>query len=142
LRKIPAIMDLSRIPLFDAIAKRLSWLGERQSVLAQNVANADTPGYVAKDVKPPDFAKLVTGAGTRLPLLRTDPQHILPVNASGAFEQAADAVKESAPNGNTVQLEDQMMKISSNASDHALTTSLYKKQLALLKIALGQSPTG
>jgi flagellar basal-body rod protein FlgB len=139
---MPAIMDLSRIPLFDAIAKRLTWLGERQSVLAQNVANADTPGYAAKDVKQPDFAKLVAGAGTQLPLLRTDPAHIVPVSASGQFEQVREPVKESAPNGNTVQLEDQMMKISSNASDHALTTSLYKKQLALLKIALGQSPTG
>jgi flagellar basal-body rod protein FlgB len=135
-------MDLSRIPLFDAIAKRLSWLGERQSVLAQNVANADTPGYVAKDMKQPDFAKLVAGAGTHLPMLRTDAKHILPVSATGQFEETAEPVTESAPNGNTVQLEDQMMKISSNASDHALTTSIYKKQLALLKIALGQSPNG
>ena len=135
-------MDLSRIPLFDAIAKRLSFIGERQSVLAQNVANADTPGYAAKDVKQPDFAKLVEGAGTRLPMVLTDAKHMLPAGTSGAFEEVADHVKESAPNGNTVQLEDQMMKISSNASDHALTTSLYKKQLALLKIALGQAPNG
>jgi flagellar basal-body rod protein FlgB len=139
LRKIPDIMDLSQIPLFDAISKRLSWLGERQSVLAQNIANADTPGYVAMDVKAPDFAGLVAGAGTRLPLLRTDPADIVPV---GHFEQVAQPVTESAPNGNAVQLEDQMMKISNNASDHALTISLYKKQLALVKMALGQSPTG
>ena len=135
-------MDLSRVPLFDAIAKRLSWLGERQSVLAQNVANADTPGYAAKDVKQPDFAKLVAGAGTHLPMLRTDPKDIAPVSTAGQFEEVKQPVTESAPNGNSVQLEDQMMKISSNASDHALTTSLYKKQLALLKIALGQSPNG
>jgi flagellar basal-body rod protein FlgB len=134
-------MDLSRIPLFDAITKRMTWLGQRQTVLAQNVANVDTPRYAAKDLKPPDFAKLLAGTGTHLPLLRTDPGHILPVSASGPFEQVKQPVSEAAPNGNSVQLEDQMMKISSTASDHALTTSLYRKQILMLKMALGQAPT-
>ena len=52
-------MDLSKIPIFEAIAKRMSWLGERQTVLAQNVANADTPGFAARDLKAPDFSRLM-----------------------------------------------------------------------------------
>jgi flagellar basal-body rod protein FlgB len=135
-------MDLSKIPLFEAITRRMAWLGERQSVLAQNVANADTPGFAAKDVKEPDFAKLVGGAVAHLPLLRTQPGHLLPVHAAGAFQEITQKVDESAPNGNTVQLEDQMMKISGTTSDYAVMTSLYRKQLSLLKMALGQSPSG
>jgi len=132
------VMDLSRIPLFAAITKRMSWLGERQAVLAQNVANADTPGYAAKDVKAPDFSKLVAGTGHRLPMAATQPGHIVPVSAAGAFEAVTDSVSERSPNGNAVSVEEQMMKISDTNNDYALTTSLYKKQISLLQMALGR----
>ena len=136
------VMDLSRIPLFDAITKRMGWLGERQAALAQNVANADTPGYVAKDVAPPDFTKLLAGAAHRLSLATTQAGHIVPVSAAGSFQQVSDRAGERSPNGNAVSLEQQMMKISDTANDYALTTSLYKKQIVLLKIALGVSTSG
>jgi len=135
-------MDLSKIPIFEAIAKRMTWLGERQTVLAQNVANADTPGYAARDLKAPDFAKLVAHAGERLPLATTAPGHILPVHDGGKFTPVKEKTDERAPNGNSVQLEDQMMKISDTASDYALTTSLLRQQIGLIKLVLGRSPTG
>ena len=131
-------MDLSRIPLFAAITKRMGWLGERQAVLAENVANADTPGYASKDVKPLDFAKLVAGTAHRLPLATTQTRHIVPVSAEGAFEQVTDPASERSPNGNDVSIEDQMMKISDTNNDYALTTSLYKKQIGLLQMVLGR----
>jgi len=132
------VMDLSRIPLFAAITRRMSWLGERQAVLAQNVANADTPGYASKDVKPLDFAKLVGGTAHRLPLATTQPGHVVPVSAQGAFEPVTDSASERSPNGNDVSIEDQMMKISDTNNDYALTTSLYKKQIGLLQMVLGR----
>ena len=52
-------MDGSSVPLLSLLTTRMSWLSGRQSVLAQNVANADTPGYQARDMKPMDFAALV-----------------------------------------------------------------------------------
>lgn len=130
-------MDISKIPLLEAITKRMSWLGERQSVLAQNVANADTPGYTAKDVTAPSFAELVSGASSRLPMAVTAPGHITPVSDAGSFKITPQKVSERAPNGNAVQLEDQMMKISDTTNDYALTTSLYRQQLGLIKLALG-----
>jgi len=131
-------MDLSRIPLFAAITKRMGWLGERQAVLAENVANADTPGYASKDVKPLDFAKLIAGTAHRLPLATPRPGHIVPVSAQGAFEQVTDPASERSPNGNDVSVEGQMMKISDTNNDYALTTSLYKKQIGLLQMVLGR----
>lgn len=131
-------MDLSRIPLFEAITKRMAWLSERQSVLAQNVANVDTPGYLAKDVKAPDFATLVAHASQRLPLAATAPGHIAPVHAGSSFKQIAEKTGEKSPNGNNVQIEDQMMKVSDTTNDFALTTSLYRAQMGLLKLALGR----
>jgi flagellar basal-body rod protein FlgB len=135
-------MDLSKIPLFEAITKRMSWIGERQSVLAQNIANADTPGYAAADVKPLSFADLVGGTGQRLQLATTSPAHVQPVSAAGPFTIEPKHGGERAPNGNSVQLEEQMMKVSDNVSDYALTTSLYRQQLGLLKMVLGKSSGG
>ncbi|HZB90637.1 MAG TPA: flagellar basal body protein [Stellaceae bacterium] len=129
-------MDLGKIPLLEAITRRMSWLGERQSVLAQNVANADTPGYTAKDVKPPSFAELVSGASSRLPMAVTEPGHLVPVSDVGDFRVVTPKADERSPNGNAVELDDQMMKISDTANDYALTTSLYRQQLGLLKTAL------
>ena len=47
--------ELSSLGLFQAVKKRLNWLGQRQEVLAQNIANADTPDYRSADLKPYNF---------------------------------------------------------------------------------------
>jgi flagellar basal-body rod protein FlgB len=125
-------MDLTQIPLFKAMAKKLAWLGARQAVLAENVANANTPGFRASDLKPVDFGKLLKGEGNGiLKLAATSPGHIT-TPASGVTPEAPK-VSASGP----VQLEDQMMKVSDTATDYAFTTSLYQKHIALLKEALG-----
>ena len=132
-------MDLTKIPLFEAITKHMSWIGERQSVLAQNIANADTPGYTANDVKPLSFAELVSGSSPHLQMTTTSPAHVQPISAAGPFKLEAQQSAERSPNGNSVQLEEQMMKLSDNVNDYALTTSLYRQQLGLLKTVLGKS---
>ena len=45
-------MHMADIPLLSMLKDRMSWLSARQSVLSQNVANADSPGYTAHDLKP------------------------------------------------------------------------------------------
>ena len=75
-------MGVADLPLLQQIKGRLGWLDERQRVIAQNVANADTPGYGAQDLKAPtDFAAaLRTGGGLRM--ARTNAAHIAPAGAS------------------------------------------------------------
>ena len=48
-------LNLPDIPIFSILRERMAWLNQRQSVLSENVANADTPGFVARDLKPLDF---------------------------------------------------------------------------------------
>jgi len=132
-------MDPSEIPLMRALQGRMAWLGQREQVLAQNVANADTPGYLAKDVKPPSFRELVAGSASRLPLAATQPMHL--AGTRSGPELRAEPVKR-APrtlSGNSVDIEKEMMKISETASDHHLVTSLYKQNLNLLRTAIGRS---
>ncbi len=131
-------MDIKSIPLFEAITRRLAWLSDRQTVLAENVANANTPDYLAKDIKEPDFHALVTGASSVLQMMATQPGHITTRPAGEIAGSTVDA-NEPTLDGNGVSIEAQMMKVSDNAADYALTTTLYKQNLALIKMALGGS---
>jgi len=138
-------MDIGHIPLFAAFSKRMAWLTARQTVLAQNVANANTPGYQAKDLKQLDFKSLVGGGkGTTGGLLRLaadQPGHIAPAlaNTPATVVKVAD---DQSLDGNGVSLESQMMKVSTNASEYALVTTLYKQNISMIKTVLGGGSSG
>jgi flagellar basal-body rod protein FlgB len=122
--------------LFDVMKARLDWLGQRQSVLARTIANADTPGYRPHDLAPFRFAHLASAASSP-PLLTTHANHLAPGAADGKRAHGAEAVTrrtyEVAPAGNAVILEEQMAKVSETAIAHELTTQLYKKYTGLVR---------
>lgn len=133
-------MDLSQIPLFAALNKRMAWINERQTVLAENVANVDTPGYSVQDLKEPDFSKLVAGTSEKLPLLTSAPGHlsVTPGSSGAALDFSTFKPRhDRAPNGNNVQLDEQALEVSKNASNYSLMEALYRSQLSLVKMALG-----
>jgi flagellar basal-body rod protein FlgB len=132
-------MDLSSIPLFQAITRRMNWLSERQTVLAQNVANADTPGYEAEDLRPLGFRELVSGGGRRLPLATTTENQLAGTRPGGHYKSMFTPAAERTLSGNAVDLESEMMKVSETGTDYQLVTDLYKKHIGLIKAALGRS---
>jgi flagellar basal-body rod protein FlgB len=132
-------MDFNKIPLFSAMSRRMTWLGQRQELLAQNIANADTPGYTAQDLKPQNFSDVLkTSIGAPLQMASTAGGHIGGVkdNGKGRMEKSPDP--EKLLSGNAVTLEDQMMKTAQTAMDFQLTTNLYKKHISMIKTALGR----
>ena len=133
-------MDFSSLPLFGAMKRQLSWLGQRQEVLAQNVANSDTPDYKPKDLKPVDFRKMVTGQSRRVNMEVTDGQHLAGrhVNPGPFGEGKGHKPYETAPDGNAVVLEEQMTKVAETTVSHQATTQLYNKHLKLFRIVLGR----
>ncbi|HEY1504093.1 MAG TPA: flagellar basal body protein [Stellaceae bacterium] len=138
-------MDIGHIPLFAALSKRMAWLTGRQTVLAENVANANTPGYVAKDLKELDFKSLIgNGTGTNfgpLQLAADQPGHFAPAVPSNPA-QVVQVPDDQSLSGNGVSLESQMMKVSTNASEYALVTTLYKQNISMIKTALGGGSSG
>ena len=138
-------MNLSKLPLFSMISQRIGWLSERQKVLAENVANVDTPNYKARDLKPLDFAAMATAAGAgsggpRLAPVATDQRHFDVRPGGGAKNaMAKDPKAESTLSGNTVSLESEMMKVADTAMDYQLITNLYRKQIGLIKAVIGRS---
>ena len=135
-------MNLPDVPLLSMLKSKMSWLEARQDVLSQNVANADTPGYVARDVKPMDFESLLKKAsnpGFEPGLMVTDPRHIAIKPASGGFDSADAPDVQASPNGNSVSLEEEMIKVSDTQAQYQAATNLYAKAMQLMRTALGKS---
>jgi len=134
-------MDLSKLPLFSLISQRLGWLSEREKVLADNVANADTPNYKARDLQPQDFSKMLSaaGGGGRLMPVATDARHFdMGASAAGKNAVLKDTKTESTLSGNTVSLESEMSKVAETAMDYQMITNLYRKQIGFIKAVIGR----
>lgn len=135
-------MNLPDIPLLNVLRERMSWLNQRQSVLSQNVANADTPGYGARDLKALDFNKLLQQSSSLTrsasSLAVTNPRHIA-INTSDAtgFDQVASADTTADPGGNSVSLEQEMIKVADTQAQYQAASNLYAKAVGMMRTAIG-----
>jgi len=140
-------MSLNDIPVMASLARRMKWLNESQRVISENIANADTPGYKPKALEKQDFSQLVnsmteTSAGKGA--ARRSGLHVARIERLGsAFDSGdhptTDAVlHESSRNGNAVTLEEEMLKLADTQMEYSLVTGLYKKNIGLLKAAMGK----
>ena len=132
-------MDLSKVSLFGMMKQRLAWLGQRQEVLARNIANADTPGYRPRDIKPLEFRGMVDKQLSPVVMEATHGDHFESqrTNAKRFDDEVHRKPYETAPAGNAVVLEEQMAKVSETSVAHRLTTELYRKHLGMFRTAIG-----
>jgi len=111
------------VNLFDLASQQARWLSVRQSAIAGNVANANTPGYAAMDVEP--FEKVLKN--TSVAMSATHSGHILastsPARMTVETEQDGVAI---LPSKNSVSLEDQMLKAGEVGRSFELNTSIVK----------------
>ncbi|WP_372784922.1 flagellar basal body rod protein FlgB [Phenylobacterium sp.] len=137
-------MDLADIPIFSMLRARMGYLSEKQRVIAENVANASTPGYAPHDLKPFSFqAKMeaVVGPGT---MTVTQAGHMLPPGAKRGMAVKPVKAKDSETtmDGNSVVLEDEMLKLSNARMDYDAAVGFYQKSLDMLKIAIRKPGAG
>ena len=132
-------MNLPEVPMLAMLRERMTWLHQRQDLLSQNVANADTPGYVARDLKPLDFEKALRDAGSSgSNLTTTNSRHIgISMSRSSNFDDMAAPDAEASPNGNAVSLEMEMIKVSDTQAQFQAAANLYAKAMTLMKTAIG-----
>jgi flagellar basal-body rod protein FlgB len=122
---------------------RLDWLNDRQRLLAENVSNANTPGYRARDLEQPNFQDLLRRSVAPVALRTTAGRHLQGVGTTNdvRFKTIeSDVIGDKS--GNSVRLEDEMMKVSQTAADHELMSNLYKKGMGMLRIALSRPARG
>ena len=141
-------MDVSSIPILAMLRSRMTYLSERQRVVAENVANTSTPGYRPRDLAPFRFkvSSAPPGSANRTSsefptaLEVTHPAHQRPEGpeASAAArgfraERRPDAV--TTLDGNQVSLEDQMLRMADSRMNYEAAISFYQKSVTMIRTA-------
>jgi flagellar basal-body rod protein FlgB len=142
------IMDLGDIPLFAMLKSRLGYLSERQKLIAENVANANTPGYIARDLKAFSFQnhmQAAAGGGVGTTSVAATPAGVMAVTQPGhmqpkGLKPGVKAVKspdsEKTLDGTSVVLEDEMVKLTDARMDYDAAISFYQQSMSMLKTAV------
>ena len=112
-----------------------SHAAERAKVIAGNVANADTPGFRARDLRP--FAETYRNAGAN-PIRATRAGHFTSSDAGGAAARVTEDQGGLAPNSNSVSLEDEMVKNAETKRQHDISIAVYRSSLTMLRTAMGR----
>ena len=115
--------------------RRLHWLDRRLAVLAQNVANADTPGFRPRDVTP--FREELAGR-LRLTLARTQPGHGSGSPLAAANARTERGVAEVAPDGNAVSLDREALRIAETDTAHQLAMAVHRSFMGMFRLTLGR----
>jgi len=147
-------MDLNAIPLFGLLQTKLGYLSERERVIAQNVANASTPGFTPKDLKPFAQQPGINNNNSSdkhtvaMSAAQTDSGHMTAsTDSSGPSRKAINYVSVVAPDsestldGNQVVLEEQMLKMNEARNEYDAAVGFYQKAMGMLHIAV-QKPGG
>lgn len=129
-------MDLANTPFFGLLRARLDHLSQRQQLIAENIANASTPGYRPRDVDTAGFERLLASAagGRGLTMSRTNSGHMTP-NGSTEVRVVTRDDSETTIDGNAVVLEDQMARAAETRMAFETGIALYQKGLELVRLA-------
>ena len=147
-------MTTQDLTLLTALTQKMGWHEARQEVLAQNIANANTPGYQPQDLTDLNFKNLLKNSTSTLPLgdggaapvvaklamfspdTNESASSFTSVNGDKSSPQNEKAPYEVKPDGNAVILEEQLVKMNQNYADHTFVSNLYQKNIDMLKEAV------
>lgn len=138
---------LESIGLFRGIMTKMNWLDQNQQVIAQNVANSDTPGFRPRTLKAVNFESYLGASLSRdkgLPQLgieTTDGQHMglggVPAKGDAPSRLTKQkAIYEASPDDNGVVLEEQLFKANENSMQYQIATNLYRRNAGMIRAVL------
>ena len=108
----------------------------RHSVIAENIANANTPDYKARDLTP--FSARIQGTEDAFALRETRPGHSVSGSRFGTFDSFEQRDAPQTPNGNTVSLEREMVHAVDSTRQHDLAVNVYRNALGILRTSIGR----
>lgn len=108
--------------------------GHRQAIVAQNVAHADTPGYVARDL--PDFQSTYMPSDDPTILRATRSQHMFGSLGGVALPASVEVEDQASPNGNQVSIETEILKSVDAKREHDRALAIYKNAISVLRSTL------
>ena len=130
-------MDMFDLSIVKLAKNKLDYLSERQQVIASNVANVNTPGYLAKDVEEPDFAGMVKSSTAQMKMTVTNPKHMAAAPVQGGMYKIYTPKPDTALtiDGNGVHIEDQLNEAAKVKSQHEQVLTIYNKYKSMLQTA-------
>jgi flagellar basal-body rod protein FlgB len=137
-------MAIGDLTLMETLRTKMQWHQARQRLIAENVANADTPRFKSHDLKAPAFETPKADGSPRavrapvVHLAVTQPGHVAIADSARGFKRDGVPGFEVTANGNAVDLEEQMAKSAENQLDYQTAASLYQQSLGLIRTALGR----
>ncbi len=117
---------------FGLASRRLDYIDQRQRLLAQNIANADTPDYRPRDLSPFEAALNGTGVSPT----RTSAMHLSGTVSAASYR--AETPMERAPDGNAVNVEQQLTGVADDETSASLVGNLWKTTMGMYLTALGK----
>ncbi|MFT5629123.1 MAG: flagellar basal-body rod protein FlgB [Gammaproteobacteria bacterium] len=124
-----------KLSVFQTAAAMAKHAGARQAVVAQNVANADTPGYRARTIPP--FMQVFDQTGSAG--MRTSRAGHIGVAPAGSSKlQSVISNAEPSPNGNSVSIEEEMLKSVAVSREHSKSLAIYRHAMTVLRTSLGR----
>ncbi|MCF6315029.1 MAG: FlgB family protein [Marinosulfonomonas sp.] len=132
-----------KLEIFQMAGAMARHAASRQALTAQNIANADTPGYKARDLA--SFADTYQTQTGGMEMHASRAGHLMGSGASiptshiiaGKGSEIAGKGSES-PNGNNVSLEGEMMKATEISGHHKRALAIYQSSLGILRTSLGR----
>ena len=146
------IMDLAEIPLFSMLRDRMGYLSDRQRVISENVANADSPGFTPHELKPYSFearvkaATVTPGVGSVATGQAVTQAGHMRLASTSHGPATAKSVKthdsETTLDGNSVVLEEEMLKMTDARMNYDAAIAFYQKSLGMLRMAIRKPGAG
>lgn len=134
------------VPLLALLRQEMNFSSDRQRVIANNVANANTPGFTAQDLDRAEFERSVSEVMSQrrsangMRLRTTRDNHIEGSPSAGVVARTWSTQdtpdSETTINGNSVVLEEQMVKANETRMRYETALSLYQKSLGLIRTAI------
>ena len=127
------------IGIFKVAKAQMDWVAQRQEVLAENIANANTPRYLPKDLTPLSFKDVLAGStAPQVTAVATNPRHVVPDLGPDPFKAVTQhKTYESTPDGNAVIMEEQMAKLGEAGDKYNTAAALFQKYQKMIRTALG-----
>jgi flagellar basal-body rod protein FlgB len=138
-------MDINSLGLVSGLRQAMGEQLRRQQVIAENIANAETPGFKAREAVAQDFpaafAALADDSRTSIARPRVSPtERAVALGAAPIAEETRRAAaQETRADGNNVSLEGELLKMGDVQAQYAALTSLYRKSLGLIRTAVGRT---
>lgn len=123
------------LDLFQTAGAMARHAGARQAVVARNIANADTPDFQAQSIAA--FKDVYAGSATTA-MRATRAGHIGGQIGQPATDLRQTVVGEPSPNGNSVSLEDEMLRAVEVSREHNRALTIYRHAMTVLRTSLGR----